>query len=192
MIKNEKQYKMAKVKLEKWLKTQQQLQEGASAGQPDWIIAEQAFGIEQQINQLQAEISEYELTESGQQALPDPTLVFDLPFLLIRWRIACRLTQRDLATRLGVHENQIQKYERENYGCASLETISRVAEVLKQALQEQTASNSIQPLNITSPSLAKKIQSRWYGRPKVMGFAGSQEILMDADENFFTEMRERQ
>ena len=192
MIKNEKQYKMAKVKLEKWLKTRQQVREGASAGQPDWIIEEQAFGIDEQIRQLQAEISEYKLTESGQQALPDPTVVFDLPFLLIRWRIACHLTQRDLATRLAMHENQIQKYERENYGCASLETISRVAEVLKQALQEQTASNSIQPSNITSPSLASKVQSRWFKRSQVMGFAGSQEILMDAEENFFIEMRERQ
>lgn len=191
MIKNEKQYKMAKVKLDKWLQTQRQLQEGASAGQPNWIIEEQAFGIEQQIKQLQTEIAEYELIESGQQDLPDPTMVFDLPFLLIRWRIACRLTQRDLGTRLGMHENQIQKYERENYGCASLETISRVAEVLKQALKEQTTSNSTQPLNVTSPSLAKKIQARWYARPNAMGFAGSQEILMDADEHFFSEMRER-
>ncbi len=191
MIKNEKQYKMAKVKLDKWLQTQRQLQEGSSAGQPNWIIEEQAFGIEQQIKQLQTEIAEYELIESGQQDLPDPTMVFDLPFLLIRWRIACRLTQRDLGTRLGMHENQIQKYERENYGCASLETISRVAEVLNQALKEQTTSNSTQPLNVTSLSLEKKIQARWYGRPNAMGFAGSQEILMDADENFFSEMRER-
>lgn len=139
MLKNEKQYKMSKVKLEKWLQTQKQLQEGASAGQPDWVIAEQAFGIEQQIKQLQAEISEYELIETGQQSLPDPSLVFDIPNLLIQWRIAYHLTQKDLATKLGLHENQIQKYERENYGGASLDTISKVATILRQVAVAQNA-----------------------------------------------------
>lgn len=189
MLKNEKQYKMAKVKLEKWLQTQRQLQQGASTGQPDWIIEEQAFGIEQQIKQLQADIAEYELIESGQQDLPDPTLVLDIPFLLIRWRIACRLTQKDLATRLGLHENQIQKYERENYGCASLETISRVANVLQQVLVEhKTASSTTNDSRPPASNLAQKVQSRWFGRSKVMGFNGSQEILMDAEETFYREM----
>lgn len=187
MIKNEKQYKMAKVKLDKWLQTQRQLQDGASAGQPDWIIEEQAFGIDQQIKQLQAEITEYELIESGQQDLPEPTLVLDIPILLIRWRIACRLTQKDLATRLGLHENQIQKYERENYGCASLETISRVANVLQQALMEHKTS-STQDSRQPSSALAQKVESRWFGRSKVMGFNGSREILMDAEETFYLEM----
>jgi HTH-type transcriptional regulator/antitoxin HigA len=142
MLKNEKQYKMAKVKLDKWLQTQDQLQKGASAGQPDWIVAEQAFGIEQQIKQLLDEISEYELTESGQRPLPDPTSVLDIPVLLIRWRIACHLTQKDLAAKLGLHENQIQKYESENYGCASFDTISRVANMLGQVAQEQKAARA--------------------------------------------------
>lgn len=35
---------------------------------------------------------------------------------------AYHLTQKDLATKLGLHENQIQKYERKDYDCASLET----------------------------------------------------------------------
>lgn len=139
MIKNEKQYKMAKVKLEKWLKTRQQVRESASDGQPDWSIEEQAFGVDEQIKQLQTEISEYELTETGQEALPDPALVLEIPSLLIRWRIAYHLTQKDLATMLGLHENQIQRYEREDYGCASLETISRVASILRQVALEQKA-----------------------------------------------------
>mgnify|MGYP003385013986 CR=1 FL=1 len=189
MIKNEKQYKMSRVKLDKWLLTQRQLHEGASADQPDWIAAEQAFGIEQQIKQLQAEISEYELTESGQQALPDLALVLDIPAVLIRWRIACHLTQKELATKLGLHENQIQKYERENYGCASLDTISRVATILKQVALEQRAALSSHA-QVTSPALAQKVRTRWFGHSQVMGFGGSQEILLDAEEKFYAELRE--
>lgn len=47
-------------KLNKWLQVQQQFQEGASEGQPDWIVEEQAFGIEQTLQQLQEEVKESE------------------------------------------------------------------------------------------------------------------------------------
>jgi HTH-type transcriptional regulator / antitoxin HigA len=58
---------------------------------------------------------------------------FQDPQLLISWRIARHWTQRQLADRLGMHENQIQKYEAEDYSCASLETITRIAAILKEA-----------------------------------------------------------
>jgi HTH-type transcriptional regulator/antitoxin HigA len=130
MIKNEKQYKVAKAKLERWLKTQGQLRHKAS--QPDWLHSEQAFGVKQEISQLRREIKEYEDILSGKAKLPDPSLVTEIPHLLISWRIARHWTQRQLAERLGMHENQIQKYESEDYGCASLETITRIAAALKE------------------------------------------------------------
>jgi len=130
MIKNEKQYKSAKVKLEKWLRTQEQLRIGASIQQPDWLVAEQSFGIEQEVVQLAAEIKQYEDLSSGKVTLPDLGLVLEIPYLLISWRIARHLTQRDLATRVGLHENQIQKYESEDYGAASLQTLKKIASVL--------------------------------------------------------------
>jgi ribosome-binding protein aMBF1 (putative translation factor) len=130
MLKNEKQYNSAKAKLQKWLKAQDQLQKGASAGQPEWVIAEQAFGIQEQINQLQADVKEYEDTLAGKKKLPDPSLVAQIPYLLVSWRIARHWTQKDLAERVCLHENQIQKYESENYAGASLQTISKIAEAL--------------------------------------------------------------
>jgi HTH-type transcriptional regulator/antitoxin HigA len=55
-----------------------------------------------------------------------------VPDLLIKYRIAKHLTQRELAQLLGLHEQQIQKYESTNYGAASLDTICRIADVLEK------------------------------------------------------------
>ena len=131
MLKNEKQYNSAKAKLMKWLNAQEQLKNGASKELPDWVAAEHNFGVEQEIKQLEAEIQEYEDTLAGQKQLPDPSLIQQIPALLISWRIARHWTQRDLAERVQMHENQIQKYESENYACASLQTIAKIAEALR-------------------------------------------------------------
>src|SRR5580700_4459798 len=116
MIKNERQYKIANAKLEKWLKTQKQLKKNQRNNIPDWLLAEQNFGTAQQIKQLKAEITDFENTAAGTKSLPDPSLVDEIPQLLISWRIARRMTQRELADRAGIHENLLQKYEAENYG----------------------------------------------------------------------------
>lgn len=133
MLKNEKQYNSAKAKLQKWLKTLEQLNAGASAGQPEWLIEEQRFGVEEEIRQLQAELQEYDDTYAGKKQLPDPSVVEQIPFLLISWRIARRWTQRDLADRVQLHENQIQKYESENYARASMQTVTKIAAALRSA-----------------------------------------------------------
>jgi len=127
MIKNEKQYKVAKSKLRKWLETQTQLR---SADISNWVVKEQKFGVEQQIKQLKSEIKEYEDTVSGRRKLLELELVSQIPSMLIKWRIARQLTQRELAERAGIHENQLQKYEAEDYGCASYQTIAHIAQVL--------------------------------------------------------------
>ncbi|HNB24151.1 MAG TPA: BrnA antitoxin family protein [Candidatus Melainabacteria bacterium] len=47
-------------------------------------------------------------------------------------------------------------------------------------------------VNQTSTALLKKVNSRWFGHSRLMGFNGSQEILMDVEENFYTELRDQQ
>jgi len=49
---------------------------------------------------------------------------------LVEARISCNLTQRELATRLGVHQQQIARWERERYGCVSLARLTKVAAAL--------------------------------------------------------------
>jgi HTH-type transcriptional regulator/antitoxin HigA len=56
--------------------------------------------------------------------------VYQLATLLIKARIAWAWTQRCLAERLGVAEQQIRRYESTGYRSASLTRICNVAEAL--------------------------------------------------------------
>jgi HTH-type transcriptional regulator/antitoxin HigA len=141
MLKNEKQYKSARATLQKWVSNREVLkQRAASLEHPAWLLEEERFAIEQTIKQLQADIEEYEETVTGKRQLPLVVAYTEqLPDLLIRWRLHRHWTQRQLADRVGMHENLIQKYESENYGCVSLQTIRKIATVLQKEESPETS-----------------------------------------------------
>ena len=58
------------------------------------------------------------------------TPLSDIGPQLIVARLARGLSQRDLAERVGVHQQQIARWEKERYGCVSLSRLSLVADVL--------------------------------------------------------------
>lgn len=132
MIKNEKQYKIAKANLEKWIGNLVVYSATDKKKFPDWVVREQGKTLHEQVKQLQDEIREYEdIVRSGRKTLPDLSMLDEIPVLLIKWRIACHMTQRELAELAGIHENLLQKYEQENYSGASLRTIQHIAHVLQ-------------------------------------------------------------
>jgi len=61
----------------------------------------------------------------------------DLPEALIRARIAAGLTQKELAARLGLKEQQIQRYEATRYAGVSLDRVQAVAEALGVKIRER-------------------------------------------------------
>jgi len=54
----------------------------------------------------------------------------ELPRTLIRARIAAGLTQEELAARLGLKPQQIQRYEATDYHSASMQRMSEVLRAL--------------------------------------------------------------
>lgn len=99
----------------------------------DPVIAEASrVAIVEQARELDEEILEYELLKQGALAVPDLREVQYLHTNLIRARIALGLTQRDLAERLDVAEQQIQRYEANGYAGASLSRLRDVAAALGQ------------------------------------------------------------
>ena len=60
-----------------------------------------------------------------------------LPEALIRARIAAGLSQKELAGRLGLKEQQIQRYEARRYAGASLDRIQAVADALGMQIHER-------------------------------------------------------
>ena len=58
------------------------------------------------------------------------TTLDDLPRLLVRARIAAGMSQKALAERMGLKEQQIQRYESSDYSSASLSRLREVAKAL--------------------------------------------------------------
>ena len=58
------------------------------------------------------------------------TRLEDIGNSLVDARKTQRLTQRELASRLGIHQQQIARWERECYECVSLARLTRVAAAL--------------------------------------------------------------
>lgn len=99
----------------------------------DPVIAEASrAAVVEQARELDDEILEYELLKQGAVAIPDLREVQHLHTNLIRARIALGLTQRELAERLDVAEQQIQRYEANEYAGASLSRLREVAAALVQ------------------------------------------------------------
>ena len=142
MIKNERQYRIAKAQVAKFesaLKTFASKSRKDKATHPKLVRA-QKDGIQSQHDSLNGEVREYEELQNGKVAAPDLGYIAVVPQDLIRARIAAGLTQKDLAKRLGMAEQQIQQYEAKDYESVSL---ARIAEIAK-AIQPSKSPNSRQ------------------------------------------------
>lgn len=113
----------------------------------DPVIAQASrLAVVEQVRELTEDIQEYELLRQGAVPVPDLDEVQHVHSNLIRARIALGLTQRDLAERLGIAEQQIQRYEANEYAGASLTRLREVAAALGRASGEPPAVTEISGL----------------------------------------------
>ena len=75
-------------------------------------------GLQSMIDEL--EIQEYESTKQGDVDITSLTSVQMVPTTLIKARIAKGLSQRQLAQLVGLKEQQIQRYESNDYSNVDL------------------------------------------------------------------------
>ena len=135
MIKNERQYRITKaqaVKFEAALETfsSQSADDGKTHPR---LVKAQADALRSQLESLQAELGEYEGIKTGKVPPPDLSYIAVVPQDLIRARIAAGLSQKELAERLGMPEQQIQRYEAVEYESVSLARIMEIAKALQAA-----------------------------------------------------------
>lgn len=84
-------------------------------------------------DQLRESVREYERVRRGR--LPPIGSLEELGGALVALRLATGLTQRELASRLAVHESQISRDEKTNYQGVTIERASRVLEALGAKLE---------------------------------------------------------
>jgi transcriptional regulator with XRE-family HTH domain len=132
MITNEKQYKITKAQADKLLEAFEQFDENALASQnihPKLIEAQkQALYLEHK--QLVKQLKEYEGLKSGEVQYTQASSIQDLPLLLIKSRIAQGLTQAELAKKIGMPTQQVQRYEADAYATISFRKLSQIADAL--------------------------------------------------------------
>lgn len=133
MIKNERQYRIAKAQVAKFEEALGAFAAESRRGRTTHprLIKAQRDALQSQLESLRRELIEYEDLGSGTMPPPDLEYISVIPRDLIRARIAAGLSQRDLAERLGMPEQQIQRYEAKEYESVSLGRISEIARVLQ-------------------------------------------------------------
>lgn len=133
MIRNQHQYKVTKAQLARLEEALKRTKTAKTNLQPrlhEAVIA----GIKAQIGELRQEIREYDsLKKRDTFEISD----FDqLPELLIKARIARGLTQKQLAERLNLKAQQIQRYENTDYRTVSLARLVAIARALNVKLDK--------------------------------------------------------
>ena len=139
MIKNERQYRITKAWIEKFrqMLTQGDTPSEESAALHPLLKKAERDGVVSQIETLQQEVQEYEALANGQTPLFLRDSFAELPRTLIKARIAAGLSQKELAGRLGLKEQQIQRYEATEYASASLERVGAVIQALGLTVREE-------------------------------------------------------
>lgn len=139
MIKNERQYRITKAEAEKFQRVLGDLSADTApmANANARLAQAEREATESQLDDLLREIAEYEDLKSGKVSVIRLKSFDELPEGLIRARIASNLSQKGLAEKLGLKEQQIQRYESDGYRSTSFQRLLEIADALGIVIQEE-------------------------------------------------------
>lgn len=186
MIRNERQYRttlrqrqMLAEALDDLLGRSIPLSSGQTRSKADdqatQIMELQRASLVGQLAELDTQVHEYEQLWTGQLAAARVSSLGDLPDALVRARIAARLSQRELAERLGMKEQQIQRYEADGYAAASL---SRLREVMAALGVELEGDVQLPTSETPLSSLRRRLRAMGFDRSMV-----DKRLLRDLSES---------
>lgn len=140
VIRNERDLREARnslAQLDTALSSQHAL-EAMTRGLPPEVVVQVARAMKAERAELSEVIAAYEdAKDRGDHRPLQKRAGSDPGLTMIVARIARGMSQRDLAWRLGVKEQQVQRYEAERYGAISLKNYQRVAALLGVSLKAE-------------------------------------------------------
>ncbi len=158
MIKNDRQYRITKAAATKFEEALKQLESSPSAADPSvhpMIQKAERDAVHSQLEDLRAQLDEYEILSTGKSGIIEAASLADLPTALIHARIASGFSQKDLGGLLNMKEQQVQRYEATDYQQASLSRLLEIAKVLNvKVRQEMTPTHAIK----SSPQLFTRLK----------------------------------
>jgi DNA-binding XRE family transcriptional regulator len=140
MIKNEKEYKFTQELVGEFDKSIAALErdEVRKKIDPDGLELKRG-SLQCHLDKLKAEVAEYERLTSHDRHTPIVLKlddINDLPQILIKARMAAKLSQQELARLAGLTEEQIKHYEDNDYEDASLLDVKFVIDALDIKIQK--------------------------------------------------------
>ncbi len=197
MITNERQYRITKgqfLKLKKAL-SEFNILEVTERLDSKIIAVSEMNALKSEEAILRNQLKEYELLRSGKITQLEASNLEELPSILIRARIAQGLTQRELAELVGLKEQQIQRYESDEYATSSLRRLQNIATALKLNITE------VAELNVKNRSndAITKQELEWsrfpiremYKRQWFEGFDGSLDAALKEDSDLVPDFLSR-
>lgn len=138
MITNERQYKITNVQLKRLEEAINSfdIKKVTARVKSELLAKAELDALRSEQENLAAQVLEYEALKSGTVDLFRASTLEELPSILIKGRIAKGLSQRKLAELIGVKEQQIQRYEADQYASANLTRLSQVAKALELNISE--------------------------------------------------------
>ena len=132
MITNERQYRITRNKAKSFERSLEEFDAGSPkrAGVHPKLVQAERDALVSQLASLREELEEYEHLKSAGVSAIVVSSIDELPEGLIKARIARGLSQSQLAQRLDLKAQQIQRYEAERYASASYQRLCEVAHAL--------------------------------------------------------------
>lgn len=126
MIKNQKQAAITRKKIDEFIEAKTELEKKKAEYNPlKYKLAENSLnGI---IADLQSQLKDYESLVNENYHCLILKKIEDIPNILIAARLALKMSQKDLAEKIGIQEQAIQRYETTDYEGASW---TRIVEVV--------------------------------------------------------------
>lgn len=126
MIKNQKQAAITKERLAELKNAEASYQLTGDSAADEFAIE----SLKKLINELEGEIKKYDSLINGNLHCLKPDSLEDISDILIAARLAQKISQKELADRLDLKEQQIQRYESTNYETAAWPRIMEVSMAL--------------------------------------------------------------
>ena len=141
MITNERQYRISKAQLKRF--EDDLAAQGSPAADVDpRLHRAMRDALASEANELRAQLKRYEQLRDGAITGRELDSLRELPTALIEARIAAKLTQQALADRLGVAEQQVQRWEATAYAGVGLDRLQDIADALGSRIRENVTYSS--------------------------------------------------
>ncbi len=133
MISNQRQYVVAQAQAGRF---RQALSAPDAQGLHPKALKAMRAGLRSQLDDIEAELAGYDALSQGGLGAFEAESITGIGAALIKARIVRNLTQKELAQRLALAEQQVQRYEATQYRGVAAERLQQVADALRLKVRE--------------------------------------------------------